>query len=310
MPWLFRKILSKKTVKYRIGVDLGGTKTEIILTENNPLKILKRKRISTNADNGYEHIVQQTADLIHDFATYCEVTPLVGIGIPGSINPKTGLVRNANTICLIGHPLQADLESALKLPVRIENDANCFTLSEALLGAGKGYDTVMGLIMGTGMGGGLVISGEIKSGLQGITGEFGHMSIKFDGPECWCGERGCLELYISGTAAENNYTRLSGKRKKLKDIYANFAENSDNFASQTMDDLLFYFGIGIGNLITAFDPDIVVVGGGVSNIPLLYTEGKNQVQKRIFNDEMDTPIVRNKLGDSSGVFGAALLAGT
>ena len=165
--------------------------------------------------------------------------------------------------------------------------------------------------MGTGMGGGLVISGEIKSGLQGITGEFGHTSINFNGPECWCGEKGCLELYISGTAVENNYTRLSGKKTTLEDIYADFEGNTDKNARQAINDLMFYFGIGIGNLITAFDPDIVVVvGGGVSNIPLLYTEGKNQVQKRIFNDEMDTPIVRNKLGDSSGVYGAALLAGT
>ncbi len=298
----------KITMIKRIGIDMGGTKTEIMLTEDNPQKIIERKRVPTQADKGYEFILQQTAALIKDYIKLCDESPLIGIGIPGSINPKTGLVRNANTVCLIGHQLKKDLEALVQLPIRIENDANCFTLSEALLGAGKGYNSVMGLIMGTGMGGGIVVSGKIWGGLHGIAGEFGHTSINYDGPECWCGRKGCLELYISGTGVERNYLQLTGKKRKLKDIYQDFENNTDTAANQVINNLMFNFGRGIANLIVTYDPDIIVIGGGVSNIPLLYTEGINEISKQVFNDEMETPVVKNKLGDSSGIYGAALLA--
>ena len=297
-------------MKSRIGVDLGGTKTEIMLTEDDPLKILDKKRVPTQQEKGYRFIIEQIASLIRDYLEFCEKSPLIGIGIPGSINPATSLVRNANTVCLIGRPLQKDLEELIQLPIRVENDANCFALSEALLGAGRGYDVVMGLIIGTGMGGGLVKSGEIWTGLQGIAGEFGHTSINFEGPQCWCGEQGCLETYLSGPAVERNYEQLTGHKVSLPQIYQDYEKQRDKNAVKAIEDLLFYFGRGVANLITAFDPDIVVVGGGVSNIPLLYSTGKNQVAKRIFNDGMTTPIVKNQLGDSSGIYGAALLAGS
>lgn len=296
-------------MKKRIAVDLGGTKTEIMLTENDPLAVIERKRVPTKQEEGYQFIINQIADLISDYRRQCEEPPCIGIGIPGSINPKTGLVRNANTVCLIGHSLQKDLERLIKQPIIVENDANCFALSEAVLGAGKGYSVVMGLIIGTGMGGGIVISGKIHTGLQGIGGEFGHMSINFNGPECWCGERGCLESYLSGSALEKNYQKTTGRKKSLQEIHQDFKEKGDPAAKQIIDDLLFYFGLGVANLITAFDPDMVVVGGGVSNIPALYTKGVKQIRHHIFNDQMDTPILKNQLGDSSGIFGAAILAG-
>ena len=174
-------------MKNRIGVDLGGTKTEIMLTEDDPLKIIEKKRVPTQQEKGYHFIIEQIAGLSRDYISLCDEPPLIGIGIPGSINPTTQLVRNSNTLCLIGEPLHKDLEDLLQQPIRVENDANCFALSEALLGAGRGHSVVMGLIIGTGMGGGLVNSGKIWSGKQGIAGEFGHTTINFDGPECWCG---------------------------------------------------------------------------------------------------------------------------
>ncbi|MCP4755658.1 MAG: ROK family protein [Proteobacteria bacterium] len=297
-------------MKKRIAIDMGGTKTEIMLTGNDPFDIIERKRVPTQREKGYQFIIHHLADLIAEYTKLCDEPPHIGIGIPGSINVKTGLVRNANTVCLIGHPLKKDLEALVDQAIFIENDANCFALAEAVLGAGKGYDMVMGLIMGTGMGGGLVLSGSIWSGLQGIAGEFGHTSIDYNGPPCWCGENGCLEVYISGTAVEKNYQGITGTHKTLKEIYQDFEDRQEPAAKQVLDDLLFYFGRGIANLITSFDPDIVVIGGGVSNISLLYTAGVDQVRQRIFNDDMDTPIVKNQLGDSSGIYGAALLAGT
>lgn len=293
----------------RIGIDLGGTKTAIMLTKANPLEIIDRKRVPTQQEKGYEFIIKQLADLVKDYLKQCQRDPLVGIGIPGSINKNTGLVRNSNTLCLNGKPLKADLQDLLNLPVTVENDANCFALSEALLGAGKGKETVLGLIMGTGMGGGIVRNGEIWQGFHGIAGEFGHTSIDYAGRKCWCGERGCLERYISGTAVEQQYETISGKRLSLKSIHEKYKSGNDAAAKQVMEELVDYFGRGIANINTAFDPDIIVVGGGVSNISLLYSEGAKLIRKRTFSDGCSTPVVKNKLGDSSGIYGAALLSG-
>ncbi len=296
-------------MKHRIGIDLGGTKTEIMLTGSDPLDILQRKRVPTNQEEGYQFIIHQLADLIADYRECCEEDPLIGIGIPGSVNPETHLVRNANSVCLNGNPLKKDLEALVKLPIMVENDANCFALSEALLGAGKGEDVVVGLIMGTGMGGGIIHNGKIWSGRNGIAGEFGHTSIDMNGRECWCGERGCLERYISGPAVEKQYQEESGNKLGLREIVERYETQSDKIAQKAIEDLLVYFGRGIANIITAYDPDLVVIGGGVSNIPLLYTRGVEHVAKQVFSDHFTTPIVKNKLGDSSGIFGAALLAG-
>ncbi len=297
------------SMKQRIGIDMGGTKTEIMLTGSNPQEILQRKRVPTRQEKGYTFIIEQTANLIKDYVKLCDEDPLIGIGIPGSVNPETNLVRNANTVCLNGNPLKIDLEERVQLPIFVENDANCFALSEALLGAGKGKDIVIGLIMGTGMGGGIIKNGKIWSGRHGIAGEFGHTSIDMNGRDCWCGEKGCLERYISGPALEKQYREESGQELGLREIVERFEKGEDHFAKKVIEDFLMFFGRGIANVITAFDPDLVVIGGGVSNIPYLYTTGVEYVSRQVFSDHFTTPIVKNQLGDSSGIFGAALLAG-
>lgn len=292
----------------RIAVDLGGTKTEIMLTEENPQEILRRERIPTNRKKGYKHIVEQLASMILDYKSLCDEKTKIGIGTPGSISPTTGLMRNSNTQCLNGEPLKKDLENRIGQTVRIENDANCFTLSEATFGAGKGHQAVIGIIMGTGMGGGFSIDGKIRDGRLGIAGEWGHSSINYDGPECWCGQRGCLELYLSGTGVEREYRRLTGAKSTLEDIYEQYRSGQQKSATETINWLLSHFGRGMANLINCFDPDIVVIGGGVSNISELYTLGVEEIGSRIFGDEFTTPVVMNQLGDSSGIFGAALIA--
>ncbi|MGK0291533.1 MAG: fructokinase [bacterium] len=292
----------------RIGVDLGGTKTEIILTNDTAKQVLYRKRISTQQEKGYKHILNQIADLIREAQNLSQVETKIGIGIPGSISPTTGKVRNANTQCLIGQDLKGDLENLIQQTIVIENDANCFALSEAILGAGKNHSVVAGIIMGTGMGGGLVAKQKLWTGLQGVAGEWGHSSIDYDGPECWCGQRGCLELFLSGTGIQNLYFQKSGQKKTLQEIYTAFLEKSDLIAIQSIEQMCVHFGRGMANLIATFDPEVIILGGGVSNIPILYTKGVEETYKQLFNDELKTPIVKNQLGDSSGVFGAALLA--
>lgn len=299
----------QKRMKNRIAVDMGGTKIEIMLTGATPLDVIQKERVRTEKEFGYQHLVSQLAHLILKYVALCDEPPLIGIGIPGSINPQTHLVRNANTTCLIGHPLQEDLEKLVGLPINFENDANCLALSEATFGAGKGYKMVMGIILGTGLGGGLVIDGKLWTGTQGIAGEWGHLSMNFNGPKCWCGNNGCMEMYLSGTAAEANYKAKTGKFKKLNDIYLAYETKSDPHAVDVIEEYLKLFGYGVANLISSYDPDIVVLGGGVSNIPILYTQGVEKIAEHVFNDGLVTPIVQNKLGDSSGIFGAAIAAG-
>lgn len=296
-------------MKYRIGIDLGGTKTEIILTGADPLQVLQRKRVPTQQEKGYRFIVKQIADLTKEYLSMCDQQPLIGVGIPGSLNPETRLVRNSNTICLNQKPFKDDLENLLQLPVMVENDANCFALSEALLGAGQGASVVVGLIMGTGMGGGIIKDGKIWHGRNGIAGEFGHTTIDVNGRDCWCGEKGCLERYISGTAVELRYFEETGIRLDLKSIYDLYIQGMDAAASKVIEELLLYFGRAIANIISSLDPDMIVIGGGVSNLPVLYTKGAELASKQVFSDCCTTPIVKNKMGDSSGIFGAALLVG-
>ncbi|MDH5559405.1 MAG: ROK family protein [Deltaproteobacteria bacterium] len=293
-------------MKYSIGVDLGGTKTEIVLCGDNPLETIERLRVPTLQKNGYPALVKQLSELILSYIGKCSSLPSIGIGIPGSLESDKGLVRNSNIQCLIKKPLKADLEKIINHSVRLENDANCFALSEARFGAGKAHGVVMGIIMGTGLGGGLVISGKVLGGHQGIAGEWGHSTIDLNGLDCWCGRKGCLEQYLSGTGLENLYFRKSGVKKSAQDICRDSMEKKEAAARETLDEFLSYFGEGIANLIVCIDPDIVVLGGGLSNLPLLYDEGVAQVRKRLFNRELSTPIVQNLLGDSSGIFGAVI----
>lgn len=293
----------------RIGVDLGGTKTEIILTEENVLEIIARKRVKTHQQEGYEPLVAQVAGLIEEYMLLAQDEVVIGLGVPGSISPQSGVVQGGNTRCLNGRPLKEDLEVLLGHSVHVENDANCFALSEALLGAGAGHKAVLGIIMGTGVGGGAVYSGKLWKGVHGNASELGHMILKSEGARCWCGRVGCMELYLSGVGIEGIYQEQAGRHKPLPEIYRSHMHGTDPIAGKVMADFVENFGRGMGNLLTIFDPSILVIGGGVSNLPILYEEGAAAAIKHSFHPECPVPIVQNKLGDSSGIYGAAMLGG-
>ena len=290
---------------YRIGIDLGGTKIEGIALDPEGVEI-KRRRIATEADGGPPHIVARIAGLYAGLVYGIDDAPhTVGVGTPGAISLKTGLLKNSNTVCLNGQPLHAMLEAALHHPVRVENDANCFALAEALQGAGRGHDCVFGVIMGTGCGGGIVLDGRVRTGAQGIAGEWGHMVIDPAGPPCYCGARGCVETFISGGGLERHFRLVNGRSLAAAQINEG-AKAGEADCVTAMDDFYARFGQAMANLIAVLDPDIIVIGGGVSNIDALYTRGVAEVAKRVFSDELSTPILRNTLGDSAGVIGAAL----
>ncbi len=291
----------------RIGIDLGGTKIEgILLGPDN--SVLERRRIATNQEDGYQAIVNRIAELILQLGKSAGNEYSVGICTPGTISRSTGTIKNSNTTCLIGQPLQQDLESKIMVPVAMENDANCFAIAEATLGAGIGYDVVFGVIMGTGVGGGIVMDGKIIQGRLNIAGEWGHHKISRDGPLCYCGHRGCVETFISGPALEESWHKIAGEYLPLKEIVelADKAVDTPGF-SVWKSQFLNNFGLGLANVINILDPDAVILGGGVSNIDLLYSDGSVAIQKYIFSDCRDTPVLKNRLGDSAGVFGAALL---
>ena len=277
----------------RLGIDLGGTKIEgIVLDEEN--NVLRRKRIPTPSHN-YQQILNSIADLINQIKI-SECT--IGICTPGAISKKTGLVKNSNTQCLIGKPLKEDL---LGREVVIQNDANCFAMAEATLGNAKDYRVVFGVIMGTGVGGGIVIDRQVQQGRSNIAGEWGHHTICKDGPECYCGKRGCVETYISGPALEKRWKDMTGEQSSLKEIVK---MSSSKVGNRWKREFLENFGISLANVIDILDPDVIVLGGGVSNISFLYEEGREYVYRYVFSDIVDTPILQNKLGDSAGVFGA------
>ena len=292
---------------YKLGIDLGGTKIEGIILDND-LNEVYRKRIATEQEKGYEHILTNIASLYSDLVKEINsAAHTFGIGTPGSVSNYTGLLKNSNTTCLNGMSFLADLESKLKRKIAIENDANCFAIAEALKGAGRGKRMVFGVIMGTGCGGGIVYDGKLINGLQGIAGEWGHTTIDPNsGPLCYCGKRGCTETFISGDGLENRYAELAGQRLPLEEIITNYRTGEEK-AKQIINAFFTHFGVALSNVINILDPDVVVLGGGLSNINELYTLGIEQVQATIFNDRMETLIVKNTCGDSAGVWGAALV---
>ena len=230
----------------------------------------------------------------------------LGIGTPGSISPKTALVRNANTQCLNGELLQRDLEKQLNRKIAIQNDANCFAMAEAVHGAGRSYDLVFGVIMGTGCGGGIVYKDQLFTGSHAIAGEWGHMSLDPAGPQCWCGRKGCVETFISGSGLERLFFEKTGCEATPQEIVQGYHE-AQTAETELMEMFLNQFGRALANVINLLDPDVVVLGGGLSNIEELYTLGRDRVRKNTFSDFLETPIVRNKLGDSAGVLGAAFI---
>ena len=296
------------------GIDLGGTKIEaVVLSDADDPQVLARTRIDTEADGGYEHIINRIALLVEMVTKeYGHPPERLGIGTPGTMDPITGTLKNSNTTALNGKPFQQDLQKKLGIPVTMANDANCFALAEARMGIVKDEmpdaAMVFGVIMGTGVGGGLVMNGKVWNGRQGIAGEWGHNFLDESGGECYCGKVGCVETVISGKNLERYHKKTYGEDKKLKQIYAEHLAGGHANSTATIQRLIHFFGKGLASVINMFDPDVIVLGGGVGNIDLLYTEGVKSIEQFIFNPRVDTVILKPKLGDSAGVFGAALLS--
>ena len=287
----------------KIGIDLGGTKIEGILLDDS-FNVVERTRIPTQQEKGYKSIINSIVSLVEELKIKASDNVTIGVSAPGAISKKSGLIKNSNTQCLIGMPLKEDLKQALDQEIAIDNDANCFALAEATLGAAKNHNVVFGVIMGTGVGGGIVINGEVHRGRTYIAGEWGHHTLRINGNKCYCGKLGCVETYISGPALEKRWTELTGKTESLPSIIHNLGTEK---GQQWKKEFLENFGIGLANVIDILDPDVIVLGGGISNISFLYDEGRDAVYDKVFSDLVDTPILKNQLGDSAGVFGASLL---
>ncbi len=296
----------------RIGVDLGGTKIEAIALADDG-NIAARRRV--NAPHGdYRRSVEAIRDLVLAVEAESGQSGMnsLGVGIPGTISPATGLVKNANSVWLIGHALDKDLAEALNRPVRLANDANCFALSEAMDGAGKGHGTVFGVILGTGCGGGIVINGRALVGPNAIAGEWGHNPLpwpqpdELPGPACYCGLRGCNETWISGTGLEADFTRATGLQLAAEDIVAR-ATIGDAEAEAALRRLETRLARALAAVLNLLDPDVIVLGGGLSNVDRLYTSIPQLWEAWAFSDVITTPLKRNMHGDSSGVRGAAWL---
>jgi len=292
------------------GIDLGGTKIEgAILDPSNPAQALHRLRVPTGAADGYESVLEHLATLVSKLENESgsKRSATIGIGTPGVTVPSTGLLKNSNTLCLNGKPLSADLSRLLGCEVILANDANCCALAEATLGAARGYKTVFGIILGTGVGGGIVVEGRVLTGPHGICGEWGHNPLCGEEAICYCGRRGCIENVCSGPALERYYEKRSGKTFRLPEI-VKLALTADKNAVETLERLRSKFAEALGAIVNILDPDAIVIGGGVGNLDLLYTpETREAVRTHLFNDRLDTPLLRPLLGDSAGVFGAAML---
>lgn len=297
--------------EYRLGIDLGGTKIEITAMDANGHLSL-RKRIATPA-NHYPDLLDALSQLVTDTEAELNVhgCPL-GIGIPGAISPASGLIKNANTTCLIGQALHQDLGARLKRSVRLENDANCFALSEAMDGAGAGYASVFGVILGTGVGGGIVINGKLVNGPNAISGEWGHNPLPWPGTgdlpaqTCYCKKQGCIETYLSGPGFARQAAMqqgLSGNSREIITLYQ--AENPA--AQQAYNLYVDRLARALASVINILDPHVIVLGGGMSNISSLYQDVPARWGRYVFSDTVATRLVKNQHGDSSGVRGAAWL---
>lgn len=338
----------------RIGIDLGGTKTEIICLNDANGKELYRQRVPT-PQNDYTATLKNMAAMVETAEKTLGQTGTVGVAIPGTVSSVTGLVKNANSTWLNGNPLDKDLEKLLHRPVKVENDANCFAVSEATDGAAAGHRVVFGVIIGTGCGAGVVVDGKSLVGINGIGGEWGHNPLpfpravavdsakmlhhfdrgencdsiinktyakkprpeyfsddwswnEFPGEQCYCGKRGCIETWISGTGFKKDYARVTGENISTHDIIAN-AEKGDAKAVAALDRYIDRLARCLSGVINVLDPDIIVLGGGMSNIQKLYSETPKAWEKYVFSDTCHTKISAPRHGDSSGVRGAAWLWG-
>lgn len=301
----------------RLGIDLGGTKTEVIGLDTDGAEIY-RKRVDTDSSS-YEAIVATIAELVTEAESALGRIGTVGVGIPGTISMRTGCVKNANTKVLNGHPLDRDLGRVLNREVRCMNDANCLALSEAIDGAGAGYRVVFAVILGTGCGAGIAIDGKPWAGVNLVAGEWGHNPLpwmnrdEYPGPACWCGKTSCIEKWISGTGFADDYARSApdvsrrGPGKLNGEQIVTLARNGDGAAGDALKRYADRLARSLAHAINILDPDVVVLGGGMSNVDELYELVPPQLPYYVFGSEAKTPIVRNRHGDSSGVRGAAWL---
>lgn len=294
----------------RIGIDLGGTKIEALAIDREGRELV-RHRIDTPRED-YGATIAAMAELVRRIERETGATGTVGAGIPGCISSVTGLVKNANSTWLIGKPLDRDLCAALEREVRTANDANCLALSEATDGAAAGKRVVFGVIMGTGCGGGIAVNGRVHDGPNRVAGEWGHNPLpwagaeELPGPECYCGRRGCLETWISGTGVAQDHKRATGREQTMREIVAEY-EWGEPDAVATMERFKDRLARGLAHVINILDPDVVVFGGGLSKVESLYQDVPKSLPRYVFGGEASTPILPAKYGDSSGVRGAAWL---
>jgi fructokinase len=296
----------------RIGIDLGGTKVEGVALDDTG-QVLARQRRPTPRDD-YDGTVQALAAIVATLERDTGTRGTVGIGMPGIISPATGLVKNANSVWLIGHPLQQDVERAMGRPVRLANDANCFALSEASDGAAAGAAVVFGVIVGTGTGGGVVVNGHVLTGLNAVAGEWGHNPLPWaDAKElevapCYCGRRGCIESFLSGPGLARDHVRATGVSLASEDVVVR-AEGGDATCESTLRRYESRMARALASIINVLDPDVIVLGGGLSTLARLYTNVPAQWGAWVFSDRVDTRLVAPLHGDASGVRGAAWLWG-
>ena len=295
----------------KIGIDLGGTKTESILIDDKGNEIF-RKRIQT--EKNYEGTIKGIISLVKEIEQKFNKVNSIGIGMPGIVSKYTSLVKNANSIWLNGKPLKKDLDSILNKNVNIENDANCFTLSEAVDGSGKDFNVIFGVIIGTGTGGGLVINKKIHQGINQIGGEWGHTSLpnrndidKKYAKKCFCGLEGCMETYVSGPGFSYIFNNINNENFNSHQIIAEF-KNETERSKLALENYVDHLARGLSNVVNIIDPDIIILGGGMSNVDYICENINKQLKKYIISDTFHTKVVKNKHGDSSGVRGAAWLS--
>ena len=297
------------------GIDLGGTKIEgVILKSKDDPQVLFRERIPSEAFEGYDHVLSRIYNLVEILKLKSGIAPRkIGMGTPGSIDPTSGLFKNINSTALNGDPFLEDIQKALDLPFLIANDANCLALSEAVDGAGKGATTVFGVIIGTGVGGGIAVNGRPLEGRSRIAGEWGHTPLtRYDDdpaapdPTCWCGRKRCMEAYISGPAFSRDYEAVTGIEMTAELIVERMRDGESD-ATRCFERYVGAFSRGLATVINILDPDVIVLGGGMSNISELYDAIPNSINDQVFTDVFDTPIKPAVHGDSSGVRGAAWL---
>ena len=282
----------------RIGVDLGGTKIEVLALDDAGREVFRKRAPTPRGD--YQGTLKAIAALAREAGEGS-----VGVGIPGALSRVTGLVKNANSTWLIGKPLKQDLERLIQREIRVENDANCFALSEALDGAGKGAAVVFGVILGTGVGGGIAVHGEVLAGANAIAGEWGHNPLPLPTaedlplPACYCGRAGCIETYLSGPGLSRDHEALTGEKRRPEEIVATEGQSLARYIER--------LARALAGVINILDPDVIVLGGGMSNVERLYAEVPRLWTRYVFSDHVATRLARNAHGDSSGVRGAAWL---